>query len=312
MIYTLTTNPAIDMNFSAYTFEPSLVNRTYDTIYSANGKGINVSLTLDYFNTRSVVLGFFGGFTGKYIVDTLKQKNINVIPVWTEQDTRINIFINNENEEYKFINSGPFINKEQQEELLKELQNSLDCSLLVISGSLPPGIQYDFYDKVLNICKQKNIEVVLDISSEKKLKELLKYNPKLIKPNDEEIKDIFNIKINDEKDAIYTLDYLYKEGTKNILLTLGEKGLYFYNGKKAYYCSSAKIKLLSSACAGDACLATFLSQWLNNEDDENNIKNALKKAAAIGADVASCYGLGNFKNYTRLIEEIVVKEIKIK
>lgn len=305
MIYTFTANPAIDINFSSNTFDPALANRTFDTVYSPNGKGVNVSLVLDYFNIKSIVLGFFGGFSGKYIIETLNEKGLQTNPIWINDFTRINVFIHNKDKEYKFVNKGPNVSKQQQQMLIDILKQSNNCSLLIISGSLPNGIDESFYDDILKTCKLKNIDFVLDISS-KKLKDLLKYKPKLIKPNDEEIKEIFNLDIKNDKDAIFVLKYLYNEGAKNILLTLGNKGLYFYNGLKIFYCSSAKVKLLSSACAGDACLATFLSKWLL---DEKNIENALKNASAIGADVASSSGLGNFEKYNDLIKEIYVKEI---
>ncbi len=85
----------------------------------------------------------------------------------------------------------------------------------------------------------------------------MKYKPLLIKPNDEEVEAIFGLSLKDEEDIKEALKYIYKLGAKNILLTLGEKGMYFYNGDKIYYCNAPKIKLLSSACAGDSALAAF-------------------------------------------------------
>lgn len=305
MIYTLTANPAIDMNFYTNTMKASEVNRTSNIVYSANGKGVNVSLTLKHFDIPSVVLGFFGGFTGKYIIDELKKKDLEVRPSWIEEDTRINTFINQHEEEFKFVNSGPSVDKEVQEELIEEIKNAIDCSTLVISGSLPKNIKESFYNEILTCCKERNIDVVMDISS-KHLKELLKYKPKLIKPNDEEIESIFDFKINNEKDVIEIIKFLHQEGAQNILLTLGDKGLYFYNGEKLYFCEAQKIKLISSACAGDACLATFLSEWLK---DDKNIDYALKKASAIGADVAESCGLGSFSNYKNYIKNIKTREV---
>lgn len=307
MIYTLTANPAIDMNFDSKTINPFEVNRTSNMVYSPNGKGVNVSLTLKYFDIPSVVLGFFGGFTGKYIVDELKKKNMEIRPSWIEEDTRINSFVNVDGKEFKFVNSGPSVHKKVQEELIEEIKSSLDCDTLVISGSLPKNVNDLFYEEVLKCCREKNIDVVLDISS-KKLKELLKYKPKLIKPNDEEIEGIFGFKIKNEDDVIEIMNFLYKEGAQNILLTLGEKGLYFYNGDKMYYCTTQKIDLVSSACAGDACLASFLSEWLKNK---NNIDFAMKKASAIGANVAESYGLGDFGNYKNYIKNIKIREVEL-
>ena len=48
MLYTLTTNPAIDMNISTRGIVPGAVNRTFDTVYTPNGKGLNVSFVLKH------------------------------------------------------------------------------------------------------------------------------------------------------------------------------------------------------------------------------------------------------------------------
>ncbi len=53
MLYTLTTNPAIDMNVSTRGIVPGAVNRTFDTVYTPNGKGLNVSFVLKHFGVES-------------------------------------------------------------------------------------------------------------------------------------------------------------------------------------------------------------------------------------------------------------------
>ena len=52
MIYTLTTNPAVDMNVNADTLTTKKVNRTRDAVYTPNGKGLNVSFTLTTSSAR--------------------------------------------------------------------------------------------------------------------------------------------------------------------------------------------------------------------------------------------------------------------
>ena len=49
MIYTLTTNPAIDMNISTNGIKRKLVNRTSNAVYSPNGKGLNVTFVLGHY-----------------------------------------------------------------------------------------------------------------------------------------------------------------------------------------------------------------------------------------------------------------------
>lgn len=309
MIYTLTTNPAIDMNICTDSIERKLVNRTHDAVYSANGKGLNVSFVLKHFGVDSKVLGFFGGFSGKYIVEETRKKNIEIFPVEVEDTTRINIFLNDGEDEFKFVNSGSFVEKDQQEEMLKMIENFEDIKYLSISGSLPPGIDTSYYEDVLNICEKKDIKVILDISSPK-LKSLLKYKPFLIKPNDEEIADIFGIIVRDEEDIKDVLKYLYEQGAENILLTLGEKGAYFYNGKNIYYASAYKVRLLSSACAGDSALAGFLSIWLDDIDKEENIIQGLKRASATGANVAESNAIGDLKKVEEYMKQIKIRRVE--
>ena len=56
MIYTLTTNPAIDMNICTNGLEARKVNRTFDAVYTPNGKGLNVSFILHHFGIESKIM----------------------------------------------------------------------------------------------------------------------------------------------------------------------------------------------------------------------------------------------------------------
>jgi 6-phosphofructokinase 2 len=304
MIYTLTTNPAIDMNIKSQEIQPSVVNRTESTQIFPNGKGINVSLVLKHYGIASKALGFFGGFTGKYIVEELSSIGLEVVPIWLDETTRINIFVNDGTNEFKFVNKGSFVPEQRQEKMLALIRSLKDCTYLVISGSLPPGIDESYYDTILKICADRSIEVIMDISAPR-LKELLSYKPLLIKPNDEEIKDIFGITINDESDVKRALFELKQLGARNILLTLGEKGLYFFNGTTIYCCTAPKIQLFSSACAGDSALGAFLSEWLFG----HSLEGALKKASATGANVAEVEGIGSLDKVNEYMKQLKVREV---
>lgn len=306
MLYTLTTNPAIDMNICTNGLEAKKVNRTFGTVYTPNGKGLNVSFVLGHFGIPSRILGFFGGFSGNYIVEESRKMGYEVHPVWVEDTTRINIFLNDAESEYKLVNAGAFVTEKKQEELLEILKNAEDMEYLSISGSLSPGISTEYYDKIFSICQEKKTEVILDISSPK-MAELLKYRPLLIKPNDEELRDIFGITVKTEEEILAALEELHRKGARNILFTLGEKGSYFSDGRVVYYAGTQPVKLLSSACAGDAALAAFMSIWL---DDFTKIEDALKRSAATGANVAESNALGTMEKVEEYMQNIQVRRVK--
>lgn len=306
MIYTLTTNPAIDMNISSKGLEARKVNRTFGAVYTPNGKGLNVSFVLGHYGVESKILGFFGGFSGKYIVEESEKMGFEVNPVWVEDTTRVNVFLFDGKTEYKLVNEGSYVTESAQKELLNLIEMSDDMEYLSISGSLPLGIDTGFYDKIFEVCEKKGVKVILDISS-KKLAELLKYKPLLIKPNDEEIQGIFGIELKTEEDMISALEFLHSEGAQNILLTLGEKGSYFYNGEHIYFATAQPIKLLSSVCAGDSALAAFMSIWLKSPSE---VEEAMKLSAATGANVAESNAIGTLEKVEEYRKNIQVRMVK--
>lgn len=306
MIYTLTTNPAIDMNICSKGLEPRKVNRTFGAVYTPNGKGLNVSFVLGHYGLPSKIMGFFGGFSGKYIVEESEKMGYEVKPVWVEDTTRVNVFLFDGKTEYKLVNEGSYVTEANQNEMLKIIEEADDMEYLSISGSLPLGIDVSFYDKIFEVCNRRGIEVILDISS-KKLAELLKYKPLLIKPNDEEILGIFGMELKTEEDMVEALEFLHKEGAQNILLTLGERGSYFYNGEHVYYASAQPVKLLSSVCAGDSALAAFMSIWLKKR---SRVEEAMKLSAATGANVAESNAIGTLEKVDEYRNNIKVRMVK--
>ena len=306
MIYTLTTNPAIDMNICTNGLEPRKVNRTFDAVYTPNGKGLNVSFVLHHFGIASKIMGFFGGFSGNYIIEESRRRGFEVIPVAVDDITRINIFLNDGTTEYKLVNDGALVPREKQQEMLERIRTATDMTHLSISGSLPQGIEPSYYDEILDICRERGIRIILDISSTK-LRDLLHWTPLLIKPNDEELEKIFGIHVKTERDIIEALDFLHAEGAQNVLLTLGEHGAYFSNGNAVYFASARPIQLLSSACAGDAALAAFLSIWLEHPE---NVADALRNMAAVGANVAESNALGTLSRVDEYKKDIQVRRVK--
>ncbi|EAA1067214.1 1-phosphofructokinase [Salmonella enterica] len=304
MIYTLTLNSAIDMNIFSDPLRPNIVNRTHHTEFCPNGKGVNVALVLDHFQIPAHILGIFGGFTGHYIVESLRTRKMPVTPAWVEEPTRINIFIHDGKQEYKLVNPGSYIPDECKQQIITIISQLPDADYLVISGSLPQGIESRFYAEIMHICQQKNIGVILDISHPS-LRQLLEFKPLLIKPNDEEVKAIFGLTVSDDNDAKNTLTTLHALGAQNVLLTLGAKGMYFSNGIDYWFCSAPTVDLVSSACAGDAALAAFLSQWLSTGE----VEYALSLASATGADVASSAGLGQLAAIETLLSQIHVRKL---
>lgn len=108
-----------------------------------------------------------------------------------------------------------------------------------------------------------------------------------IKFNYEEIEEISTIYINKKatlENMIETISE--KTKTKNICVTMGEKGACYYTNNSFYYQDGFKINVLDTVGAGDSFLATLVEGILNKTKPQE----ILKKACAVAALVASKEG----------------------
>ena len=235
MFYTLTANPAVDMTVSCPPLVPNENIRSFSASYTANGKGLDVSFALKKFGVDSVALGFFAGFTGKYVVDETMNMGCLCRPVWIDGVTRINSYFNDGQSEHGILNPGPAITPQNEQELFRILDSTGDLDCLIVSGSLPPKASKDFLDKVVAHAQDRGADVVLDLSSDK-LKTLCSTHPLLIKPNHHEMREIFGVQIDTDDDARRALALAHEAGVQNVLLTMGSRGsAYFSNGEDIWY-----------------------------------------------------------------------------
>ncbi|ELB05474.1 MULTISPECIES: 1-phosphofructokinase [Enterococcus] len=303
-IYTCTMNPAIDLFIQTDTMLPKIVNRTQQDDVQANGKGVNVSLVLKMMGIDNSAIGFSGGFTGRYIVDFLKEKGIDTDFVEVDGVTRINVFthVEDQNVEYKLVNRGPKIKQDSMTELLEQIRRINANDFLCVSGSLPQGISPQIFVEISRICHKNKVNLIID-SSYPEILDCLPYRPFLLKPNEEELAGWFDLTEISPRDYEYFLRQVLNRGAQNILLSLGGEGAIFINEKNYLKGNSPKGKLVNSACAGDTLLATFLGGMVKGKELSGN----LKKAIAAGSSTAFQMGLTDFSDVSELEEQIVIE-----
>lgn len=299
MIYTLTLNPAIDYVLSAENFEIGKINRSnFENIYFG-GKGINVSLILSELGIKSVATGFVAGFTGEALIKGISSENIKCDFVKVQKGiTRINVKIRHGVE--TDINAvGPMTEDSDIAELFEKLDNLTKGDFLILSGSVPSSLPKDIYEKIIQRLKSKGVVFLIDATGEL-LVSTLKYNPFLIKPNREELGEIFSVEINNTEDVLKYAKELQKMGAKNVLVSRGKDGavLLDENGKE-FVISACKGTAVDSVGAGDSMLAGFVAGYFLNKDFDY----ALKLATASGSATAFTYGLAKRQDIEKLMGE---------
>ena len=304
MIYTLTLNPAVDYYIDINNFEEGELNKVNNAYTLAGGKGINVSKVLKNFNVESTALGFCGGFTGDYIKKHIKEYGIKENFIYLEEDTRINIKLKTNKTESEIAGKSPNISKEKVNELINYIKNNVkENDILVLSGSVPNSIESSIYKDVISNAN-KNIKVILDARDEA-FKIGLKEKVFLTKPNKKELGEYFNKKIESTEEIIKYARELIKEGSENVIVSLGKDGSVLITKDEAYIGNAPDGKLISSVGAGDSMVAGIVYGISNNL----SIVDSYKYAIASGSSTACSEMLTTFENMNKFLEKVEIKKI---
>ena len=191
MIYTVTFNPAIDyVVHMSDELLAGMTNRTLSEECYFGGKGINVSTVLKSLGYDSTALGFVAGFTGSAIEESVKKRGIKAdFITLPEGISRINVKIKGQ-EETEINAQGPSIPEAALDELFDKLGGLSDEDVLILAGSIPSSLPRDIYERILALLDGKGVRIVVDATGEL-LKNVLKYHPFLIKPNNHELGEMF-------------------------------------------------------------------------------------------------------------------------
>ena len=303
MIYTFTLNPSIDYVVHLDSFTPGITNRTTAEEYYIGGKGINVSCVLFELGIPSTALGFTAGFTGDAIEKGLSDKGIKTDFVRLKNgNSRINIKLKAE-EESEINCQGPEISGDEFELILQKTDMISNGDTVVLAGSVPGSLSGDSYERILKRLEGKNVRLIVD-ATKNLLLDSLKYKPFLIKPNKQELCEIFGTEITAESDIEMYAKKLQSMGAKNVIVSLGGDGAMLLDelGNK-HRLGVLRGKVLNTVGSGDSMVAGFIAGYEQTKD----YSYALTLGTACGNATAFSKGLATKEKIYELFNKLQTK-----
>lgn len=265
-ILTITLSPAIDKSTVIDKLIAEKKLRCDHPHYEAGGGGINVSRGLRRLGFDSYALFPSGGRTGKLLEELLAQEKINQQAIAVKNDTRENFIVveSSTNQQFRFGMPGTEITEVEQNEIL-DFFKALNPfpEIIVISGSLPPGMSPSFLRQLVKEGKIRNAKIIVD-TSEAGLKEVVEEGVFLLKPNLGELGRLVGIESLDNESADEAAQELINSGrTEVIVVSLGPQGAYLITKDLKEHIPAPSVKKLSTVGAGDSMVAGMVSVLAN-------------------------------------------------
>lgn len=280
MIYTVTFNPSLDYIVSVDNFELGMTNRTATELMLPGGKGINVSIVLKQLGLDNTALGFVAGFTGEDIVHRMENSGVHADFIRVEEGlSRINVKLKNI-DGTEINGMGPEISSDKLQALLTQLDGLQEGDVLVLAGSIPKSMPTSIYSQIMKRLAERKILIVVDATGEL-LMNVLEYHPFLIKPNNHELGELFDVKITTKEQVVPYAKKLQEKGARNVLISMGGQGAVLVTEQGDVYQAEAPSgELKNSVGAGDSMVAGFLTGWLTKKDYEHAFRMGVSTGSA--------------------------------
>lgn len=287
-VLTVTLNPALDVVYEAHGFAVGRINRPNGKTASAGGKGINVARAYRALGGEATATGLLGGSVGRDIQEAMRSEGMPAAFVSIGGESRINIKISDSETgaQTELNETGPVVSPQEYESLLGRVRELLPTfDVLVLSGSVPPGVPDDVYAVLTRIARDEfGVDTLLDASGDA-LRAGVEACPAIVKPNRDEAAGI-GVKPVRWQDAATEMRERF--GLRVVLVTAGAAGAVIDNGQGRWQAEPPSIVVKSAVGSGDSLTAGLLSAWTDGD-----AAVALKVGVAAGAVNAESYRSGD-------------------
>jgi 1-phosphofructokinase family hexose kinase len=244
------------------------------------GKGENVARMVVRLGGEALLLGFFGGVTGRKVESVLQQVGIDLQPVWVKGETRIcqTLVDQLSGESTELVEEMPAIDSNDWKNMAEKFQGlELLESVVAMAGKLPAGAPLDGYAQLARGVKR----VILDSWGEPLLCALAE-KPFLVKMNEDELQ-----KTVENGNVLDGCNDLLKLGAQSVLITRGGASAYFLNEFQCLELFPPQIEVVNAVGSGDAVTAGLAFGLASGEDMEMALMRGMACGAANAEEVAS-------------------------
>jgi len=216
------------------------------------GKGCNQAVAIARLGGKVNFISKIGKDDyGQLALDTLKKNNIDIKNVIQDENSQTGVagILVDKNSGKNAINvivGAPSTLKIC--ELDNQIKEIKDSKIFLTQLEVPKNVTLH----CLKTAKDNGCITILNPAPASEITRDFFSNIDYFTPNETEAEFYTGIKITNEKDAKQAVDKLINLGIKKIIITLGEKGLFYSDGNEEIYLKANSVKTIDTTGAGDA------------------------------------------------------------
>lgn len=285
MILTVTLNAALDVTYEVDELRPDASHRVRAVHQRAGGKGINVARVLRAQGRQVTCLGLLGGWAGACIGADLDAAGIPAAMTTIAGDSRrtVSVVSAASGGSTLFNEPGPRVTDAEWQGLVTHCGRFLGmASVLVMSGSLPPGVPDDAYAQLVALARRAGVHTIVDADGVA-LARSLEASPEVAKPNAAELRAATGL-----DDPAAAMRSMLAAGAGAVVATFGADGIRAITHEGAWVARlDEPIAGVNPTGAGDAVAAALAAGLDDGRDWPEMLTDAVAwSAAAVASPLA--------------------------
>jgi 1-phosphofructokinase family hexose kinase len=313
MIISVTLNAAIDRTVAVPNFNRGHRHRSVESRTVPGGKGINVARALGLLGRPVIATGLVGGPTGERVLDQLSEESLLTDFIRISGETRNNLAVIDptSGEQTEINERGPTVHPEEISQFIERIEYLAGgARLCVLAGSLPPGVDIDFYAKLVATMRSRGIPVLLDSEGEA-MSAGMRAGPQMITPNKLEAEELVGHEFESREELFVVLRELVALGPAEAAITLPD-GCVAIVGEGAEQrmleVMIEPLEPISTVGSGDAFVAGYTAALFDGLSPER----CLAYGVACGAESTQHLGAGwlDRARAESLLDSVEVRQVK--
>ncbi|MEX0876239.1 MAG: 1-phosphofructokinase family hexose kinase [Phycisphaerales bacterium] len=267
-VVTLTMNPALDTSVGLDRMEPEIKLRCERPRRAPGGGGINVARAVTQLGGEAVAVYPAGGHMGDELSDRIDELGVRTARVSIGETTRENIVVFERKEGdrvYRLNMPGARVTEDERRACLERVEEEL-CSdgvegcVLVISGSLPPGVDPGFYAEVIGLARSRSVRAVVDTSGDA-LRAVARAGAYLLKPNVHELGLLVGRELREagENEIFAAAAEVVERGdTEIVMVSMGGRGACLVSRDTRLVAENPRVEVKNEIGAGDSMVGALV------------------------------------------------------